>query len=80
MCTYAQTMSCLVNGPVATGNAEEDDNLDDQVSTLYPAADVELVMSQAHVCRCKAIKSLTGNQGDIISAILQLTMQATLYP
>ncbi len=77
MCAYVQTTPCLLSGRVATGNAKEvnkDENLDNQVGTLIPARDVELVMTQADVCRCQAIKSLTVNQRDIVSAIMQLTM------
>ncbi len=69
-------MSCLLNGPAATGNAKEvnkDENLNNQVSTLFPAIDIDLIMAQTNVCRCQAIKSLAVNQGDIVGAIMQLT-------
>ena len=36
--------------------------------------DVDLVMSQAGVSRAKAIKALKTNDGDIVNAIMELTM------
>jgi len=36
--------------------------------------DVELVMSQAGVSRSKAVKALKTNDGDIVNAIMELTM------
>lgn len=36
--------------------------------------DVELVMSQAGVTRGKAVKALKTNDGDIVNAIMELTM------
>jgi nascent polypeptide-associated complex subunit alpha len=38
------------------------------------AKDVELVMSQAGVSRTKAVKALKTNDGDIVNAIMELTM------
>jgi|UniRef100_A0A7S0IRM7 nascent polypeptide-associated complex subunit alpha len=38
------------------------------------AKDVELVMSQAGVSRAKAAKALQTNKGDIVNAIMELTM------
>ena len=38
------------------------------------AKDIELVMSQANVSRGKAVKALKSNDGDIIDAIMELTM------
>ena len=46
---------------------------------LFPAKDIELVMAQANVCPCQAIKCLAVNRGDIVGAIMQLTMWAVLY-
>ena len=36
--------------------------------------DIELVMSQAGVSRGKAVSALKKNQGDIVNAIMELTM------
>jgi nascent polypeptide-associated complex subunit alpha len=38
------------------------------------AKDIELVMSQAAVSRAKAVKALKANDGDIVNAIMELTM------
>lgn len=38
------------------------------------AKDVELVMSQAGVSRMRAVKALKINDGDIVNAIMELTM------
>ena len=38
------------------------------------ARDIELVMSQAAVTRDKAVKALKANDGDIVDAIMELTM------
>ncbi len=38
------------------------------------AKDIELVMTQASVSRAKAIKALKAADGDIVSAIMELTM------
>ncbi len=36
--------------------------------------DIELVMTQAGVSRGKAVSALKSNAGDIVSAIMELTM------
>ena len=38
------------------------------------AKDIELVVSQANVSRAKAVKALRNNKGDIVNAIMELTM------
>ena len=38
------------------------------------AKDIELVMTQAGVSRGKAVNALKSNDGDIVSAIMDLTM------
>merc|ERR1711871_226219 len=51
--------------------ADDDGDVDD--SGLEPK-DIELVMSQANVSRPKAVKALKSNDGDIVNAIMDLTM------
>ena len=51
--------------------ARIDDDVDE--SGVEPK-DVELVMSQAGVSRSKAVKALKTNDGDIVNAIMELTM------
>merc|ERR1712083_327158 len=52
---------------------ELDENEDVDESGVEPK-DVELVMSQAGVTRSKAVKALKTNDGDIVNAIMELTM------
>merc|ERR1712196_270884 len=52
---------------------EIDDNEEMDESGVEPK-DVELVMSQAGVSRIKAVKALKTNDGDIVNAIMELTM------
>merc|ERR1712060_25652 len=52
---------------------EADGNEDVDESGVEPK-DVELVMSQAGVSRAKAVKALKTNDGDIVNAIMELTM------
>mmetsp|Transcript_33043 Transcript_33043/g.105278 ORF Transcript_33043/g.105278 Transcript_33043/m.105278 type:complete len:134 (+) Transcript_33043:321-722(+) len=56
----------------AVAAAEEDDGPVDE--TGVEAKDIELVMTQAGVSRSKAVTALKANQGDIVSAIMELTM------
>lgn len=48
-----------------------DDDVDE--SGVEPK-DVELVMAQASVSRAMAVKALKTNDGDIVNAIMELTM------
>jgi nascent polypeptide-associated complex subunit alpha len=36
--------------------------------------DIELVMTQANVSKAKAVRALKNTDGDIVSAIMELTM------
>ncbi|KAH7296255.1 hypothetical protein KP509_26G015900 [Ceratopteris richardii] len=55
----------------ATGyDAEEDEEVDE--SGVEPK-DIELVMTQAGVSRSKAVRALKSADGDIVSAIMELT-------
>jgi nascent polypeptide-associated complex subunit alpha len=59
--------------PAGKGAAEEDEGEDVDESNLDPK-DIELVMSQANVSRSRAVKALSNNSGDIVNAIMELTM------
>lgn len=59
-------------GTAAGGGGEEDDEPLDE--TGVEAKDIELVMQQADVSRAKAVKALLTNDGDIVNAIMALTM------
>lgn len=50
---------------------EEEGDVDE---TGIEAKDIELVMTQANVSRAKAVEALKKNPGDIVSAIMDLTM------
>ncbi|CAF2162628.1 unnamed protein product [Brassica napus] len=62
------------NAEAASVAQEEDEDDDDDVDeTGVEAKDVELVMTQAGVSKAKATKALKANDGDIVSAIMELT-------
>ena len=52
---------------------EVDDGAEVDETGVEPK-DVDLVMSQAGVSRAKAVKALKTNDGDIVNAIMELTM------
>merc|ERR1712113_438541 len=54
------------------GPIEEDDGEVDEEGV--DAKDIELVMTQAGVTRAKAVNALKASDGDIVSAIMELTM------
>lgn len=65
--------------PAAAAPAEDDgEDLDDDEEevddTGLEQKDIDLVMSQASVSRAKAVKALKKNEGDIVNAIMELTM------
>merc|ERR1712196_273320 len=53
---------------------EEMDESGEVDETGVEPKDVDLVMSQAGVSRAKAVKALKTNDGDIVNAIMELTM------
>ncbi|KAG2295477.1 hypothetical protein Bca4012_003112 [Brassica carinata] len=57
----------------AAAVAQEEDEDDVVDETGVEAKDVELVMTQAGVSKAKATKALKANDGDIVSAIMELT-------
>ena len=68
--------SVVSNGRCVPWQAmEEDEEEDEEVdaSGVEPK-DIELVMTQAAVSRSKAVKALKSADGDIVSAIMELTM------
>jgi nascent polypeptide-associated complex subunit alpha len=54
--------------------AEPEDESEEVDATGVEPKDIELVMTQAGVSRNKAIKALKAADGDIVSAIMELTM------
>jgi nascent polypeptide-associated complex subunit alpha len=57
--------------PEASG-AEHDDNEDVDEDGVEPK-DIDLVMTQAAVSRAKAVKALKAANGDIVTAIMEVT-------
>lgn len=60
-----------IQKPGATSQRiEEEDEVDE---TSVEASDIDSVMTQTGVSRSKAVKALKGHDGDIVSAIKELT-------
>jgi nascent polypeptide-associated complex subunit alpha len=59
--------------PRAIETEEEDEGEEVDTAGLEPK-DIELVMTQAGVSKGKAVKALRSADGDIVSAIMELTM------
>mmetsp|Transcript_3692 Transcript_3692/g.6281 ORF Transcript_3692/g.6281 Transcript_3692/m.6281 type:complete len:182 (+) Transcript_3692:75-620(+) len=71
---FNQEAAATSEEPVAeaeAGPAEEEGEVDEEG---VDAKDIELVMTQAGVSRAKAVTALKASNGDIVSAIMELTM------
>ncbi|XP_038883549.1 nascent polypeptide-associated complex subunit alpha-like protein 1 [Benincasa hispida] len=66
----APNLSNLTSKPEPSTVAHDDEEVDE---TGVDAKDIELVMTQAGVSRPKAVKALKATDGDIVSAIMELT-------
>ncbi|KAK9767301.1 GAL4 enhancer protein [Basidiobolus ranarum] len=66
----AQLEAAAQSTPVVE-EAEEEEDVDEEG---VEAKDIELVIQQANVSRAKAVKALKANNGDIVNAIMELTM------
>ncbi|KAK6129400.1 hypothetical protein DH2020_036852 [Rehmannia glutinosa] len=66
-------MSSVMTKPeiASTGQADEEEEEVDE--TGVEPRDIDLVMTQAGVSKAKAVKALKTNNGDIVSAIMELT-------
>eukprot|EP00899_Mesostigma_viride_P010238 jgi/Mesvir1/19215/Mv11524-RA.1 len=58
----------------ATGAAAAEEDEGEVDETGVDAKDIELVMTQAGVSRAKAVKALKSTKGDLVSAIMELTI------
>ncbi|KAK3135748.1 hypothetical protein QOZ80_5BG0422910 [Eleusine coracana subsp. coracana] len=67
----APDLSNMMSKPEASTAAQDDDETVDE--TGVEPKDIELVMTQASVSRPKAVKALQAANGDIVSAIMELT-------
>ena len=66
----APDLSNVIAKPEASSMAQDDEDVDE---TGVEPKDIELVMTQAGVSRSKAVKALKAADGDIVSAIMELT-------
>ncbi|KAI7733267.1 hypothetical protein M8C21_007242 [Ambrosia artemisiifolia] len=66
----APNLSNVISTPEPTAVAQDDEDVDE---TGVEPKDIELVMTQAGVSRSKAVKALKAADGDIVSAIMELT-------
>ncbi|CAN4125649.1 unnamed protein product [Withania somnifera] len=66
----APNFSNVISKPEPSTVAQDDEDVDE---TGVEAKDIELVMTQAGVSRAKAVKALKAADGDIVSAIMELT-------
>jgi len=70
----AQAQAATESKAEASGTAEEAED-DEQVDeTGLDPKDVDLIISQAGVSRAKAVRALRKTDGDLVSAIMELTM------
>ncbi|KAK9069293.1 hypothetical protein SSX86_013409 [Deinandra increscens subsp. villosa] len=66
----APNVSSVTAEPESTSMAQDDEDVDE---TGVEPKDIELVMTQASVSRSKAVRALKAAEGDIVSAIMELT-------
>ncbi|KAI5595955.1 hypothetical protein POPTR_003G190800v4 [Populus trichocarpa] len=66
----APDLSHVISKPETSAIAQDDEEVDE---TGVEPKDIELVMTQAGVSRSKAVKALKAADGDIVSAIMELT-------
>merc|ERR1711879_258579 len=57
--------------PAIQEDADDDDDVD---TTGLDENDIQMVVEQASVSRAKAVKALRNHEGDIVNAIMELTM------
>ncbi|KAG5583305.1 hypothetical protein H5410_053932 [Solanum commersonii] len=66
----APNLSNVISKPEPSTVAQDDEDVDE---TGVEPKDIELVMTQAGVSRAKAVKALRAADGDIVSAIMEIT-------
>ncbi|KNA07447.1 hypothetical protein SOVF_171810 [Spinacia oleracea] len=66
----APDLTNVISKPESSSMAQDDEDVDE---TGVEPKDIELVMTQAGVPRGKAVKALKAADGDIVSAIMELT-------
>lgn len=76
-CSMAEAMGAAGAGPAPARAAEpaaEEEEGEEVDESGVESKDIDLVMTQAGVSRSKAVKALKNADGDIVSAIMELTM------
>ncbi|RLN39508.1 nascent polypeptide-associated complex subunit alpha-like protein 1 [Panicum miliaceum] len=68
----APDLSQMISKPETSGLGQEDNEEEVDENGVEPK-DIELVMTQASVSRPKAVKALKAANGDIVTAIMELT-------
>nr|KJB34351.1 hypothetical protein B456_006G061300 [Gossypium raimondii] len=68
----APDLNHVISQPEPSTMAQDDEEVDE---TRVEPKDIELVMTQAAMSRSKAVKALKAADGDIVSAIMELTTQ-----
>ncbi|XP_041023349.1 nascent polypeptide-associated complex subunit alpha-like protein 1 [Juglans microcarpa x Juglans regia] len=66
----APNISNVISKPEPSAVAQDDEDVDE---TGVEPKDIELVMTQAGVSRSRAVKALKAADGDIVTAIMELT-------
>uniref|UniRef100_A0A7N0TQW3 NAC-A/B domain-containing protein n=1 Tax=Kalanchoe fedtschenkoi TaxID=63787 RepID=A0A7N0TQW3_KALFE len=66
----APDLSHVISKPESSATGQDEEDVDE---TGVEPKDIELVMTQAGVSRGKAVKALKAADGDIVSAIMELT-------
>nr|CAB3500810.1 unnamed protein product [Digitaria exilis] len=69
----APDLSQMISKPETSGTSQEDNEEEEIDETGVEPKDIELVMTQASVSRPKAVRALKAANGDIVSAIMELT-------
>ena len=69
----ARTVTQPAAEAAPAAKADEDDDVEEDAGDIADK-EIEIVMSQASVSRGKAIRALKNNKGDIVNAIMELTM------
>lgn len=72
----APDLSHVISKPEPSAAAHDDEEVDE---TGVELKDIELVMTQAGVSRSKAVKALKAADGDIVTAIMELTNWCLKY-
>lgn len=65
--------SVMAKPDISASAGEQADEEEEVDETGVEPRDIELVMTQASVSKSKAVKALKTHEGDIVSAIMELT-------